>query len=132
MTPAIDPEFDACVRQTFEELGIPPDQPPLRFPRGDVTARRNGAGFAKVVLALEPAVPDIVKTRHTVLRDDGFHMPVFEYRTTTTTTTTTTTAALQPAVLYFHGGGMIFGSAELFEPVTMADVAATGVPHFSV
>lgn len=124
----VDAEFQACVRQTFQELGIPPDRPTPRFPRGDVPSRRQGASFAKVVLALEPEIPNIVKQRYTALASDGYEVPIFAYRKETSQDSST----LQPAVLYFHGGGMIFGSAELFEHVTKSDVAATGVAHFSV
>lgn len=124
----IDPDFQACVKQTFQELGIPSDRPRPRFPRGDVLSRRQGASFAKVVLALEPEVPQIIKTRYTIPTEDGYELRVFGYRKEKNLSS----LALQPAVLYIHGGGMIFGSAELFEPTTKADVAETGVAHFSV
>ena len=124
----IDAEFHACVRRTFQELGIPPDQPTPRFPRGDIVSRRQGASFAKAVLALAPEVPQVVKTRYTVLTEDGYRLPIFAY----TKQTVQESSTLQPAVLYLHGGGMIFGSAELFEPATKSDVADIGVAHFSV
>jgi acetyl esterase/lipase len=124
----IDPDFQSCVLQTFEELNISPGRPAPQVLKGDVQARRQGASFAKVVLALEHEVQGIVKTRYTVPREDGYELPVFAYRKEKKADE----KGLKPAVMYFHGGGMIFGSAELFEPVTKADVAATGVTHFSV
>lgn len=123
----IDPDFLAASQKTFQELGIPPDRPTPRFPKGDVEARRKGASFAKVVLALEPEIPGISKTGYTVLREDGYELPVFGYRREKGQS-----GDLEPAVLYLHGGGMILGSTELFEPVVKADVDATGVTHFSV
>ncbi|KUJ21447.1 uncharacterized protein LY89DRAFT_639431 [Mollisia scopiformis] len=128
MTYKFDPDYQACARQTFEELGFPPDRPTPRFPKGDVKARREGASFAKVILALEPEVPGIVKTRYTALAKDGYEVPIFAYRTETEQKS----ATLQPAALYLHGGGMIFGSSEVFEQATKSDVAATSVAHFSV
>lgn len=124
----IDPDFLAASQKTFQELGIPLDRPTPRFPKGDVEARRKGASFAKVVLALEPEIPNISKTEYTVLREDGYDLPVFGYRKEGEKNG----ESLEPAVLYLHGGGMILGSTELFEPVVKADVDATGVAHFSV
>jgi len=123
-----DPDFQAASLKTFEELGIPPNRPIPRFPKSDVEARRTGASFAKVVLALEPEVPNVSKTAYTIPREDGYQLPVFAYRKGTEQKS----SDLQPAVLYLHGGGMIFGSTGLFEPIIKADVAATGVTHFSV
>lgn len=127
----IDPNFQSAVHQTFKELNTPIDRPTPRFPKGDVEARRKGASFAKMVLALEPEIPGIIKTRHKVPREDGFGVPVFQYSKVKPGVETEVTE-LGPAVLYFHGGGMIFGSAELFEAVTRRDVEETGVVHFSV
>lgn len=123
-----DAEFEACGRQTFQALGIPTDRPTLRFSKGDITSRRQGRVFIEAVLALDPEVPDVSKTRYTAPSKDGFDVPIFAYRKQLDHDEST----LQSAVLYLHGGGMIFGSAELFEPSTKADVAATGVAHFSV
>lgn len=129
----VNPNFQSSVDKTFAELNIPPNRPTPRFPKGDVPARRKGASFAKVVLALEPEIPDITKTRHLVPREDGFEVPVFQYtKKKERQKGSETGEELGPAVLYFHGGGMIFGTAELFEVVTKRDVLETGVVHFSV
>jgi acetyl esterase/lipase len=124
----LDPEFKTSVRQTFEEIGIPPDRPTPRFARGDVESRRTGASFAKAILAREPEAPNVKTTRHVVRRNDDYDMSILEIRKTKNEKT----SGLEPAILYLHGGGMIFGSAELFEPATKTDVATTGVAHFSV
>ncbi|KAH7064006.1 alpha/beta hydrolase [Paraphoma chrysanthemicola] len=127
MKHSLDPNFAACVQQTLKELGIPPDQPSPRFSRGDVNARREGAGFARVVLNLEPEITNVVTTQYAALAEDGYEIPILGFRKKQEKS-----SELQPAVLYLHGGGMILGSAEMFESVTKADVAATGVAHFSV
>jgi acetyl esterase/lipase len=124
----LDPDFLAASQKTFQELGIPPNRPIPRFPKGDVDARRKRASFAKVLLALEPEVPNVSKTTYTILREDGYGLLIFVCRKETEKRS----SDLKPAVLYLHGGGMIFSSTELFEPVIKADVAATGVTYFSV
>lgn len=86
------------------------------------------------MLALEPEVLGVVKTRYGVLREDGFEVPVFGYRKEEGEAVGGGGEGEEggglefgPAVLYFHGGGMIFGSAELFEGVTKRDVLETGL-----
>lgn len=125
---AYDPDFQQAATRTFERLGIPPDRPTPRFPRGDVVSRRQGAVFLKAVLALNPQTyPHIEKTEYKVVCHDGAEISVLAFRRKSDQR-----SSPEPAVLYLHGGGMIFGSAELFEPLTRAEVAATGVAHFSV
>ncbi|KAF2035222.1 hypothetical protein EK21DRAFT_107348 [Setomelanomma holmii] len=126
----LDPDFEVCVQQTLKELGVSPDAPPTRFARGDVEGRRKGAGFARVVLGLDPEPPNITKTQYTARAEDGYKISILAYRRKKEADEAS--SGLQPAILYLHGGGMILGSAEMFETVTKADVAATGVAHFSV
>jgi acetyl esterase/lipase len=125
---SLDPDFQESVVKTFEELGIPPGRPRPKFPKGDVEARRKGAGLARLVLQLDPEVPGIAKTRYTAPTKDGYDVPIFAYRKQMGEGS----GDLQPAVMYCHGGGMILGSPEMFEQVSKADVDATGIPHFSV
>lgn len=128
---AYDPEFQQALVKTFESLGIPPDRPTPRFPRGDITSRRQGgAAFLKATLALEPDQHDEIERRqHKIPGHNEEEITLYEYRKTEAHTST---LSREPAVLYIHGGGMILGSPVLFEPVTKADVAATGVAHFSM
>lgn len=81
-----------------------------------------------MIIAREPEAPNVQTTRHVVRTEDAYEMSILEFRKTMEQKST----ELDPAILYLHGGGMIFGSAELFEPATKTDVAATGVAHFSV
>jgi len=125
----LDPDFQACRAKAFQALGLPTDVPRPRFPRGDIESRRASTILLKKLLELGGDVPDdITNTRYNVQAGDGFQVPVFAYRKANDQNE----EALQPAVLSIHGGGMIFGQADSFEYLIKADVAATGVPHFSV
>ncbi|KAF2105308.1 Alpha/Beta hydrolase protein [Lophiotrema nucula] len=124
----VDPDFQACGEKAFQALGIPPDQPTPRFPRGDLVSRRAAAPFYRKLLDLDPEVIGVTRTQYSVPASDGYQLPIFAYQKDDHRNGT----GLHPAVLSIHGGGMIFGSAEMFEPSTKADVAATGVAHFSV
>jgi acetyl esterase/lipase len=73
----------------------------------------------------------VTKKVRTALAADGHQIPIYEYRAENEGDENKG-EVLQPAVLYIHGGGMILGSPEMFEQVTMRDVVETGVVHFSV
>jgi len=126
---AYDPGFQQASDRTFEKLGIPLDRPTPRFPRGDVTSRRQGSAmWLTATLGLEPDKHDnIERKEHKVLGHNQEELTLYEYRKKNAQK-----SLLEPAVLYIHGGGMILGSCELFEPVSKADVATTGVRHFSM
>ncbi|KAF2640007.1 hypothetical protein P280DRAFT_362284, partial [Massarina eburnea CBS 473.64] len=101
----------------------------------DVTSRRTGAGFAKRVLALLPEEANVKKTPYTATARDGYEIPIFAYHEEKGRgkgAGNDVDGQLKPAVLYLHGGGMIFGSTGLFERAIKGDVDATGVAHFSV
>ena len=122
-----DPEYHKAARETFEKLGIPADRPTPRFARGDVAAlRKQYETFIPLVLALDTnEYADVEKTSHRITGYQGGEVSVIAYQKRGVRTP-------EPAILYIHGGGMILGSPELFEKATLADVAATGVAHFSV
>ncbi|KAF2023182.1 alpha/beta hydrolase [Setomelanomma holmii] len=127
MSYQFDPDFQACDKKALQALGLPPDQPTPRFTGGDVESRRAGRPFYRKLLDLGGDVPGITKTQLDIRTDDGFQIPIFAYRRADQQGF----AGLQPAVLSIHGGGMILGDTETFEPSTKADVATTGVAHFS-
>lgn len=121
-----DPEFQRAAERTNEALGLPPNRPPPRFAKGDVDARRQAAPFYKKLLDLDTnSYDEIAKTSYVVKGHGGADIPVQAYRRKDE-------QKGGPAILYIHGGGMIFGTPELFEKSTLADVAGTGVPQFSV
>jgi acetyl esterase/lipase len=83
----------------------------------------------RMLLDLAGEVPGVTKTRYNVRANDGFQVPLFAFRKASHQGENGN--ALQPAVLNIHGGGMILGDTGTFEPATKANVAATGIPHFS-
>lgn len=124
---AYDPEFEQAAAKTFKRLGLPVDRPMPRFPRGDIKSRRQSEAFIKAILSLDPEqYTNIDRTEYKIPGYEGAELSLFAYRKNAQIATS------EPAVLYIHGGGMILGSPQLFEPRVKADVAATGVTHFSM
>lgn len=92
---------------------------------GDIAARR--AMWEPIIGAAGTAqpIPDDVKTsEHHTTADDGARITMRWY--------TKDGAAPGPAVLFFHGGGYIFGHIDLFDGPVSRYVSASGVPMLSV
>jgi acetyl esterase/lipase len=92
---------------------------------GDVEARR--ALWEPIIGAAGTAQPipaDVTTTDHRVTTDDGARITVRWY--------TKNGATPGPAVLFFHGGGYIFGHVDLFDGPVSRYVSASGVPMLSV
>lgn len=62
----------------------------------------------------------IVMTRYETTREDGYSLKLRWY--------TRPGGANGPAVIYIHGGGMISGSLDIYDPLIRQYVASTGVP----
>ncbi|KZS67410.1 alpha/beta hydrolase [Mycobacterium kansasii] len=98
-------------------------------PVGDVTTRRaNSKRTVDQLMATRPPITGVAVQHHAVDTDDGATLTLHWYHATTE----------QPpgsAVLYLHGGGMIFGMRELgglYDWLTRRYVAASGVPMLLV
>lgn len=93
--------------------------------RGDALALREifNPGFPAFFAQAEPA-PDVSYSLHTVTPTDGSEIELRWY----------TRGNDRPgsAVVYLHGGGMICGSIEYYDPVVRQYVQWTGVPFLSV
>jgi acetyl esterase/lipase len=93
--------------------------------RGDAIALREmiNAGFPAAFGAL-PVTPDVSWTACEATAEDGAAIEMGWY----------TRAGAQPgsAVVYVHGGGMICGTIELYDPLVRQYVQWTGVPFLSV
>lgn len=126
---AYDPEFQRAQDKTFERLGFPPNRPTPRLLRGDIASRRTGLrAFSKAFFALDPDdFADIESKEYVIPGYEQGQIAVTSYRKKDKKS-----SGPEPAVLYFHGGGMITGEGELYAPMVKADVRATGVAHFSV
>jgi acetyl esterase/lipase len=92
---------------------------------GDVEARR--AMWEPIIGAAGTAQPipaDVTTTDHHAIADDGARITMRWY--------TKEGATPGPAVLFFHGGGYIFGHIDLFDGPVSRYVSASGVPMLSV
>jgi acetyl esterase/lipase len=92
---------------------------------GDVPARR--AMWEPIIGAASAAQPiptDVTTAEHHATADDGTQITMRWYAKTG--------AAAGSAVLFFHGGGYIFGHIDLFDGPVSRYVSASGVPMLSV
>jgi acetyl esterase/lipase len=94
-------------------------------PVGDIADRRavwepiiGAAGTA------QPLPPDVTTSDHYATADDGTKIPMRWYVKDGTTP--------GAAVLFFHGGGYIFGHIDLFDGPVSRYTSASGVPMLSV
>ena len=74
--------------------------------------------------ALRPPVTDVSVAVHSVTAADGTALEARWY--------TRDGATPGPAVLYLHGGGMILGSLDIYDPFVRALVSASGVSMLAV
>ncbi|OLF15215.1 alpha/beta hydrolase [Actinophytocola xanthii] len=92
---------------------------------GDIAARR--AMWEPIIGAAGAAQPipaDVETSEHYATADDGAQIRMRWY--------VKNGATPGPAVLFFHGGGYIFGHIDLFEGPVARYVSASGVPMLSV
>jgi acetyl esterase/lipase len=92
---------------------------------GDVAARR--AMWEPIIGAAGTAQPipaDVTTSEHHATADDGAQITMRWY--------VKEGATPGPAVLFFHGGGYIFGHIDLFDGPVARYVSASGVPMLSV
>ena len=124
MTLGLDPQVATELAPMLAVLGEA--EPP---PVGDVETRRTNAGrlFEYIAASWTPAT-GVEVARHTLTAADGATLELGWYHTA---------AIPQPgsAVLYLHGGGMIFGwkhLREMYERAVRDYVASSGVPMLVV
>jgi acetyl esterase/lipase len=116
MSFAFDPEIAAALAPM---AGFTP--PPV----GDIAARR--AVWEPIIGAASAAQPipgDVRTTDHHATADDGAQVQMRWY--------VKDGATPGSAVLFFHGGGYIFGHIDLFDGPVSRYVSASGVPMLSV
>ena len=119
MAYTLDPEIAAAMAAASES-GAP--QLP---PRGDWEVLREAAdAISEMVMGLVQPSPDVDIAHFTTKSRDGADIELRWY--------TKQGGASGPAVVYAHGGGMIIGSAEMYDPIVAEYVSLTGVPFLSV
>ena len=124
MTLRLDPQVKVKMRALSDALG-PSEEPPV----GDVTARRAGGHrMMDHIAATTAPIDGVDSTPLTLPGSGGAGLEATWYRSST---------AQQPgsAVLYLHGGGMIFSLAEMgkvYDLMARRYVAASTVPMLVV
>jgi len=115
---ALDPQVAAALEPLAAEALPAPAV-------GDVAARRASAveTFAHFVSQLDP-VDDVTRADRTTTARDGAPIELRWF--------TKNGAPDGPALYYVHGGGMIVGSLDLYEPLVRDLVSASGVPTLAV
>lgn len=117
-----DPEFLQVIEPLIASL---PKIPKLRLQ--DIQAGREGreAGLRAFQEKI-PVSPDVEQTIYHVPAADGYQIPVYRF------TKAGTGAKPGPAIVHYHGGGMVMGSAQLYARHLASLVSETSVPIFSV
>jgi acetyl esterase/lipase len=92
---------------------------------GDVRSRRESAAatFAWIASMTSP-IEGVTLVEHTTLAPDGTELPLRWY--------SKDGAPGGPAVLFVHGGGMILGDLDMYDPLIRSFVAESGVPALAV
>lgn len=118
-----DPEFATAAGPILEAVGAAP-----KIAVHDVTTRRQAfpALFTALAAAFEPP-PGVEHKQLSVKAADGYDIPVVHFFPTKPKDGKPTAA-----VVHFHGGGLIMGDVAMMVPGLLTQVAATGVPVFSV
>ncbi len=94
-------------------------------PAGDVETRRTAVqGLLGQFFAALPAVEDVTVAEHHADAADGARVPMRLY--------TKAGGAGGGLVVYLHGGGMIMGSVELYDPLVRFLVSGSGVSVLAV
>jgi acetyl esterase/lipase len=118
MSLTFDPEIAAALAPMAESGVTPPAV-------GDVAGRR--AMWEPIIGAASAAQPipaDVATSEHYATAQDGAQIKLRWY--------VKDAATPGPAVLFFHGGGYIFGHIDLFDGPVSRYVSASGVPFLSV
>jgi acetyl esterase/lipase len=118
MSLTFDPEIAAALAPMAEAGFAPPAV-------GDIAGRR--AMWEPIIGAASTAQPipaDVTTSEHRATADDGAQIKLRWYAKDG--------AEPGPAVLFFHGGGYIFGHIDLFDGPVSRYVSASGVSFLSV
>ena len=133
-----DPEFAAAIAPMSEAMA---DATPPAV--GDIDGRR--ALWEAIIGSADVAQPipgDVTATERYATAEDGTRITMRWYVKTVATPqpaltpeteqTEQTEQTAGPAVLFFHGGGYIFGHIDQFDGAVSRYVSASGVPFLSV
>ena len=115
-----DPELEAILAPVAQAMA--PDG--SNRERGWKEVREGSELGLAMLNDMSPPVPEVSSTDYELVRDDGARIALRWYVPDESDRTS--------AVVYLHGGGMICGSVDLYEPVVAAYVGASGVRMLAV
>ncbi|KAJ5105811.1 hypothetical protein NUU61_003158 [Penicillium alfredii] len=118
-----DPDFAQAMAPFFAAAAANP-QPPTTDPY-EIRSRAKPT-FEKL-MAMLPESPDVERQSFTIESYDGQSITLCRYFKKAADTTTP-----GPAIVHAHGGGMIFGSTDLFRKAHALQTSQSGVQMFSV
>lgn len=118
-------EYHPEVKQTMTAMAAMKAQAPPVAVHDIATRRQNGA-LLLAMLSDTPLAEGVEKKSFTTKTADGHEMEMVWY------SPTSAPAAPGPALVHFHGGGMILFDVNAFHPIIHNTVAATGVPMLSI
>jgi acetyl esterase/lipase len=120
MTFTLDPQLATAMEPMLSAL------PPEPAPVGDWLARRQGVEAAMLQMATTlPPFHGVTRLERETTAADGVRLRLCWYAPADG-------AKTSAAVLYVHGGGMILGSVDIWDPWVAQYVEATGVPILAV
>ncbi|KAF5023785.1 hypothetical protein F66182_4141 [Fusarium sp. NRRL 66182] len=122
MTLKYDPEFWAVFEPLLPALS---KREPLSLDNIKASRTKREAGIASFFSRLDTCM-DVEQSTHQIKTPDGYTISVLALKKKAHS------KSLGPAVLHFHGGGMILGSAEMQAKPLAQMVSETSVPVFSV
>ncbi|KAL2678490.1 hypothetical protein Neosp_009236 [[Neocosmospora] mangrovei] len=90
------------------------------------SSRKSREAAISFLLSKLPVQEDVACTVHHAVAPDGHQIPIYGF------TKKESRPEPGPAVLFFHGGGMITGSSQLYSKPVARLVSETSIPFFSV
>jgi len=117
----LHPEIETTTR-LFSELTKDQPRPALH----DVESRRRNFAAFHALGGDRSGASDVTVVKYTTETSDGYALPLHWYARQGST------PRAGPAVLYFHGGGMIIGKVSEFHASISAYVSRSGVPFLAV
>ena len=120
MSYQLDPEIAEVFTELAKKGGTMP-----KPERGDwKTLRENGNSMHAYWASIAPSYPDVRITNFSTNVKDGASIELRWY--------TKDNSSPGSAIIYAHGGGMILGDLDLYDPVVSEYVSLTSVPFLSV
>lgn len=118
-------KFDSEIEAVLVELSSQQSEEVKQPQRGDWKAVRENTGALLTTMAtLAPPFPDVEIKSFYLTTEDNVSIELRWY--------TKIGSNSSSAVVYAHGGGMISGSLDLYDPVVSGYVTSSGVPFLAV